>query len=139
MGRSSRNRPRSASSFESNRHFNIESIRLDPDRRSFLNLVLYVKPAFHTYLRTKSKVGCIFRKKASSQVKFTAAMSAPPLIGKAFPSDSGCRRQSSFAPTPNVNGVFSASDSQKSSIVPLTALIDRMKPSPQSVSRSAGD
>src|SRR5215813_7492686 len=95
MGRSSRNRPRSASSFESNRHFNIESIRLDPDRRSFLNLVLYVKPAFHTYLRTKSKVGCIFRKKASSQVKFTAAMSAPPLIGKAFPSDSGCRRQSS--------------------------------------------
>src|SRR5215813_4324852 len=126
MGRSSRNRPRSASSFESNRHFNIESIRLDPDRRSFLNLVLYVKPAFHTYLRTKSKVGCIFRKKARSQVKFTAAMSAPPLIcyGKAFPSDSGCRRQSSIAPTPNVNGVFSASDSQKSSIVTLTALID---------------
>ena len=66
MDSSSSNRPRSASSFESNIHFNIESIRLDPDRRSFLNYVLYVKPALHKYLRTKSEVGCIFRKKASS-------------------------------------------------------------------------
>src|SRR5215510_5122304 len=60
MDSSSSNSPRSASAFESNTHFNIESISRDPDRRSFLNLILYVKPAFHKLLRTKSKVGCIF-------------------------------------------------------------------------------
>ena len=59
MDSSSSNRPRSASSFESNTHFNIESIRRDPDSRSLLNSVLYVKSAFHKLLRTKSKVGCI--------------------------------------------------------------------------------
>jgi hypothetical protein len=67
MDSSSSNRPRSASSFESNTHFNIESIRGDPDCRSFLNSILYVKPAFHKLLRTKSKVGFVRQSKRSAK------------------------------------------------------------------------
>jgi hypothetical protein len=67
MDSSSSNHPSSASSFESNTHFNIESIRRDPDRRSFLNSVLYVKPAFHRLLRTKSKVGFVRQSNRSAK------------------------------------------------------------------------
>src|SRR5215467_1266222 len=63
----SSNRPHSASSFESNTHFNIESTRRDSDRRSFLNSVLYVKSAFHTLLRTKSKVGFVRQSNRSAK------------------------------------------------------------------------
>jgi hypothetical protein len=67
MDSSSSNRPRSASSFESNTHFNIESIMRDPDRRSFLNSALYVKPAFHTLLRTKSIAGFVRQSNRSAK------------------------------------------------------------------------
>src|SRR5262245_7574938 len=67
---SSSNHSRSASSFESNTHFKIESFRLDPDRRSFLYSVLYVKFAFHTLLRTKSKVGFVKQSNRSAKLDF---------------------------------------------------------------------
>jgi hypothetical protein len=68
MDSSSSDRPRFASSFESNTHFNVESIRRDPNRRSFLNSVLYVKPAFHKLLRTKNIVGFVRQSNLSAKV-----------------------------------------------------------------------
>jgi len=45
----------------------IESIGRDPDRRSFLNSVFSVKPAFHTLLRTKTEVGFVRQSKLSAE------------------------------------------------------------------------